>query len=584
MKKFWKRNQSVRTKIFFVSLILLAVPSIVIGILGFQTSERSLNDLGKTNLKNSVHQAIDLIELSQRSVQEGRISEQAAKETVKEQLLGKKQEDGTRPINSDVDLGENGYFFVLDSDGNELAHPSLEGKNIWDAQDSNGVMVAQELIQSAKDGGGYTYFEWPLPNDAETEAPKVSYSLYFEDWDWVVVSGTYMQDFNSGANQILNTLLITLGISLIAGSTLIWWFSRRLTNPLKQLAAHSTQIADGDFTSDDLVVKTNDEIGQLVHNFNQMKNSLKELVQSVSHSSDQVAAASEEMHANAEENSKAAEQVTIAIQEVAAGSDQQLDGSNQAAESIQFLSNGMSSISSQVEELTTKSDETASTSRTGEELIQSALKQMHDINTNTETTNETIQVLETKSNEIGKIISIITEISEQTNLLALNAAIEAARAGEHGKGFAVVADEVRKLAEQSSQSANDIMNLVQDVQTKTAEAVDYMNKNDAAVKSGVDIVGEAEVSFQTITNEVLQLSNGMKDINDSVQSMTHRTKDLVQSFETVTMISSQAAQQSEQVAAATEEQNASMEEISSASEILAQEANKLQEQISHFNY
>ncbi|WP_079477716.1 methyl-accepting chemotaxis protein [Halobacillus salinus] len=584
MKHFWKRKQTVGFKIFLFSIVLLAVPAIIVGTLGFQSSQNSLNALGKTNLENSVHQAIDLIELSHESVQEGRVSEEEAKETVKEQLLGKRQEDGTRPIDSNVDLGENGYFFVLNSEGKEIAHPSLEGENIWDSKDSNGVMVAQELVQSAKDGGGFTYFEWPLPNDKETEAAKVSYSLYFSDWDWVVVAGTYMMDFNSGADKILNTLLITLGTSLLVGAISIWWFSRRITNPLKQLAEHSTYIADGNFTSDDLSVRSSDELGQLVTNFNQMKNSLKHLVQSVADSSNQVAAASEEMHANSEENSYASEQVTMAIQEVAAGSEKQLDGSNQAAQSIQFLSEGMSSISSQVGELSNKSDMTAATSRTGEQLIQSALKQMHDINANTETTNETIQVLETKSDEIGKIISIITDISEQTNLLALNAAIEAARAGEHGKGFAVVADEVRKLAEQSSQSANDIMNLIKDVQSKTSEAVDYMNKNDQAVKSGVDIVGEAEVSFQTITNEVSQLSNGMKQINESVQSMNTHTEDLVQSFETVTMISSQSAQQTEQVAAATEEQNASMEEISSASETLAQEASKLQEQISHFKY
>ncbi|MCA0971262.1 methyl-accepting chemotaxis protein [Halobacillus litoralis] len=584
MKQFWKRNQSVRTKIFIVTFILLAVPSIVVGVLGFQSSQSHLNELGKTNLENSVHQAVDMIEVVQDSVEEGRITEQDAQEMIKVKLLGEMKEDGTRPINSEIDLGENGYFFVLDNEGNELAHPLLEGENIWDSQDTNGVKVAQELIQQAQNGGGFTYFEWPLPNDPESEAAKVSYSYHYPEWGWNVVAGTYMMDFNSGADQILNTMLITLGLALIIGAVLIWWFTQRLTKPLKQLAEHSTHIAEGDFTSEDLEVQTKDEIGQLVLNFNQMKHSLKNLVQSVAASSEQVAAASEQMNANAEESAKASEQVTTAIQEVAAGSEKQSYGSTEATDAVQHLSADMSSVSKQVNKFADQTNETAATSKSGEELIQSALKQMHTINANTETTNETIKVLEAKSTEIGKIISMITDISEQTNLLALNAAIEAARAGEHGKGFAVVADEVRKLAEESNQSANSIMNLIQDVQVKTTEAVDYMNQNDQAVKSGVEIVEEAETSFQRITQEVLQLSGGMKDINDSIQRMTGQTEDLVGSFQTMNMISSQAAEHSEQVAAATEEQNASIEEISSTSEVLAREASKLQEQISHFKH
>ncbi|GEN53314.1 methyl-accepting chemotaxis protein [Halobacillus faecis] len=584
MRSFWKINRTIRAKVFIMGLLLLAIPSLIIGLIGYQSSKGSLDELGKTNLKNSVEQAVDMIEIANQSVQAGNLSLEEAQETVKEQLLGPMQEDGTRPINSTIDLGENGYFFVLDEKGTELAHPSLEGENIWESQDSNGVMVAQELISNGTNGGGFTYFEWPLPGDPDTVAPKVSYSLYEPSWGWVVVSGTYMMDFNSGASQILNTLLITLGVSLILGAFIIWFFSNRLTKPIKQLSDHSTRIAEGDFTAADLQVSNQDEIGVLVENFNTMKNNLKALIESVSASSEQVAAASQQLNANAEENSLAAEQVTTAIQEVAAGSDQQMDNANESSEWIHDISSNIQTISTQMINLSEKSNQTAETSGSGEKLIHTALQQMHEINDHTNTTSGTIQVLEKKSNEIGKIVSLITDISEQTNLLALNAAIEAARAGEHGKGFAVVAEEVRKLAEQSSQSANHIMDLVHDIQQKTQEAVQFMNKSDEAVKSGVHVVGEAEQTFKTITTDVHDLSGGMNDITGSIQSMTHHIQSLVESFEAVKNFSVQASEQSQHVAATTEQQNASIQEITSASETLAQEASNLQEQVSRFRY
>ncbi|MBX0358106.1 methyl-accepting chemotaxis protein [Halobacillus sp. Nhm2S1] len=584
MRNFLKINRTIRAKVFIMGLLLLAIPSLIIGLIGYQSSKGSLDELGKTNLKNSVEQAVDMIEIANQSAQSGNLSLEEAKETVKEQLLGPMQEDGTRPINSTIDLGENGYFFVLDEKGTELAHPSLEGENIWESQDSNGVMVAQELIKNGTNGGGFTYFEWPLPNDSDTVAPKVSYSLYEPAWGWVIVSGTYMMDFNSGASQILNTLLITLSAALILGAIIIWFFSNRLTKPIKQLSDHSTRIAEGDFTVADLQVSNKDEIGVLVENFNTMKNNLKALIESVSASSEQVAAASQQLNANAEENSLAAEQVTTAIQEVAAGSDQQMDNANESSEWIHDISSNIQTISTQMINLSEKSNQTAETSGSGEKLIHTALQQMHEINDHTNTTSGTIQVLEKKSNEIGKIVSLITDISEQTNLLALNAAIEAARAGEHGKGFAVVAEEVRKLAEQSSQSANHIMDLVHDIQQKTQEAVQFMNKSDDAVKSGVNVVGEAEQTFKTITTDVHDLSGGMNDITGSIQSMTHHIQSLVESFEAVKNFSVQASEQSQHVAATTEQQNASIQEITSASETLAEEASNLQEQVSRFRY
>lgn len=119
-----------------------------------------------------------------------------AQERVRTELIGPKQDDGTRTIDKKVDLGENGYFFVLDEKGVLIAHPSIEGQSIWEEEDENGRKFGQEMVNKGMEGGGFTYYDWPLPNDAETIAPKVTYVEQETNWGWIVAASTYMMDFN----------------------------------------------------------------------------------------------------------------------------------------------------------------------------------------------------------------------------------------------------------------------------------------------------------------------------------------------------------------------------------------------------
>src|SRR5690625_1911185 len=171
MKRFMLN--SIKTKLIVVSILLLTIPLIVLGIFSYQKSVSSLDELGASNLKTSVKMTIEMIDALDEEVEKGNLTLEEAQEKVKVAVLGEMNSEGHRPINKDIDLGENGYIFILDDKGNVLAHPTIEGDNTWDATDPNGVKSTQLNIKTANEGGGFTYFSWPLPDDESVIAPKV---------------------------------------------------------------------------------------------------------------------------------------------------------------------------------------------------------------------------------------------------------------------------------------------------------------------------------------------------------------------------------------------------------------------------
>jgi methyl-accepting chemotaxis protein len=582
MRRVIMKFNSIRFKLITISLLLLAVPTLVIGILSFNSAKSSLDDLGKVGLKNDVRMAIKLIDSLNREVESGNITLEKAQEQVKVSLLGEKNGDGTRPIDKTIDIGENGYLFVMDKEGKLLAHPASEGNNIWGSEDPNGVKVGKSIIEAAINGDGFSYYSWPLPSNPDEIAPKVTYAEVDSNWGWVVSAGTYTQDFNKSADNIFATVVITLGISLLVGIGVILLFVQKLIKPIVQISEQVNQVSNGNLDVEALEVKSKDEVGKLAHDFNIMTKSLKEFIEQVSSASHQVAATSEQLTSSAEETSKATEQIAESIQEVAAGADQQVTDINQINDTVNEISNGMDQISSNIQSVTDAAAKAANNAESGNEVINQTAKQMNKIQLKSHESSKVVNILDQKSTEINNIISLITDISEQTNLLALNAAIEAARAGEHGKGFAVVADEVRKLAEQSNGSAGKISQLITEIQKETQRAVQSMDEGNHAVEEGMSMVNQAGKAFKDIYEAVEQVSNETQEVSAAIQQINAGTQDMVYSMNSITEISNGSAGNTQQVASASEEQNASMEEISAAANTLSEMAEELQHSISRY--
>ncbi|MBK3496319.1 methyl-accepting chemotaxis protein [Viridibacillus sp. YIM B01967] len=572
----------IRRKLFIISVCLLLIPSLIIGVSSYYSAKNNLDELGEKILKNNVEMALQLIDSMNYSVQKGDITLEEAQEKVKQYLLGDLQSDGSRELTTKVDLGTHGYFTVHGLDGLRIAHPSTEGSNGWESTDKDGNFITQNIIKAAQNGGGFTYYTWELPNQPGTEETKITYSALDPNWGVVVSAGTYMESFNKGTDAILLTITITLGVSVLIGIIVIILFSRHLAIPLQLITESVKKIASQDLSFSRIKVANKDELAELATGINTMTTNLKEVIDSVSSSSEQVAATSEQLTASSEQTSRASEEITESIQQISSGQESQLFGMQEAKNSILQISSSITEISTNIKELNDLSTEASKVSLSGNEAITQTVEQMSLINNQNILTTKSMLLLESKSQEIGEIINVITCIADQTNLLALNAAIEAARAGEHGKGFAVVADEVRKLAEESGNAAKNISSLIGEIQINTKDTVRTVNEGEIVIETGMNYVTNAGKTFETIAADVTLINNKLSFISAEIQEISANTEVLVNEVDKTKDITEQSTSYTQNVVAAAEEQYASMIEMTAASRSLAEMSEQLQDLVSNF--
>lgn len=379
------------------------------------------------------------------------------------------------------------------------------------------------------------------------------------------------------------TLMLVLSLLAIAvGVVIAYVVSRSISRPVAAIADTAEQIASGNLTVRELKFKNKDEIGMLAASFNTMVQNLREIVDQVRSSAVQVAATSEELSASSLHTTQASEQISLSVQEVAVGSDKQVESAVRANQMVVEISNGMDQVATSIQHVADKTVSAAKKANAGSEVVLHTINQIKEVNKRVDSTAEVVNSLGGKSKEIGQIVSLITDIANQTNLLALNAAIEAARAGEQGKGFAVVADEVRKLAEQSGQAASQISTLINEIQMESDRAVAAMKEGTASVQKGIQSVQDTGSSFKEIVKYIEDISTQSQEVAAVVQQVNASSEGMVQMIEAVSSISEQSAANTQNVSAAIEEQTASMEEIASSAESLSQMAEELQNAIGRF--
>ncbi len=378
-------------------------------------------------------------------------------------------------------------------------------------------------------------------------------------------------------------IMILAAISLLISIIIATVFGRRVAKNIQLTVREMDTFSEGNLHAH-LQFKTKDEFAHLAESFNSMSEKLRQMMKQVGDSSEQVAATSEQLTASSLEVTQATEVVTESIQDIAQGIDEQDTLTGDVRNLSAHILEKMNDISTSIQNVNDATVETKNMASLGRSSVHVATVQMDEISANTSELNTRVQDLDDNSAAIVAAVNVIKSIATQTNLLAINASIEAARSGEHGKGFAVVAEEVRKLADESNLAAVEIEKVVAQITDSTRIIEEDMVNSNDSVHVGRDKVNVARDNFIQIDDAITDVQAQTELVTAAIRTIHQDIEKLVQEINYIGEVSMKSSRHVQSVAASSEEQNAAMEEVAAASTHLAKMAIDLQESIQTFKY
>ena len=375
---------------------------------------------------------------------------------------------------------------------------------------------------------------------------------------------------------IITVINILLGLGI---ATVIGFY---ITNPIRKVTTGLNEIAQGNLSSEFLQIKNSDEIGLMAQTYNKMLIDLRNIVQNVRDSSVQLSSSAEQLSATTEEQLASSQLVATSTERQLTTSQQQVQLMDSSVDTLNQLDMSVNQIESSNENMIHSTNSVHQLVLKGSEVVSEVVLQMDKIQQTFNETTDMINNMESQSNVIHNITSLITKISEQTNLLALNAAIEAARAGEYGKGFAVVANEVKKLAEQSKESANEINSMVSQIQLASKEAANSITNGGSKVNDGIKKTQESLQVFHAIQESVDDVMMKAETVTEAIKEIQQLTFSVKESIIQVQAYAKDVALLSNETSAATDQHLAANEEIATSSYSLTKLAETLQTEVGHF--
>ena len=417
-----------------------------------------------------------------------------------------------------VRVGDTGYPFVLDAKvepGMAVIHPSAEGKNLLDVKDKNGVAVIRGLIEQ---GRGISQYWWQNAGDKEAREKLVAMQP-FEKWGWLVATSAYADEFVHEVRMIqIQIVVAALLATAILVSAMIVMSRRWITRPLQRAVSVTQRVSEGDLTQH-IETDSTDEVGELLSALDNMSAHLCSMIG--------------EIDAGIRGLADNARKLSVASDAVASSSGTQSQSAVVMASAVEQMTGSIQQVAEHAESCRGLAETSGDVSESGIEVINQAISSMSMIADTVRQSAEAVLHLGDESKAISRIVNVIREIADQTNLLALNAAIEAARAGEAGRGFAVVADEVRKLAERTSLSTQEITRMVDDIQNGAETAVVSMKKGEGQVEEGVALAGEAGGRISDIKTGASQVSSAVIGISDALREQSAATREIARNVETI---------------------------------------------------
>ncbi|VVP54291.1 Methyl-accepting chemotaxis protein McpP [Pseudomonas fluorescens] len=451
------------------------------------------------------------------------------------------QFEAAKKVIRSMSFSDDGYMFVYDMNGTNIVHGSnaaLEGRNLIDFKDPSGKFLIRELIDAGKKGGDFVEYLW----DEKTRGgltPKLGYAVAMNDNRWVLGSGFYIDDIDRRVREkrVEIEALILATLFMIAGSTVVLlglvialalFVARVVIKPLNNTSAALINIGrgEGDLTKR-LNIDTADEVGEVARGFNEFAQKIQHLISEVkgvvtalSHSASTIQQIVQLTDNDARTQKTETTQVAAAVYQMSTAVQEVAGSASLAANAAQ------------------EADEEAVV---GQHIVAKTIASIQKLADEVKTASHTIEKLGVDAEQIGSVVSVIRGIAEQTNLLALNAAIEAARAGEQGRGFAVVADEVRMLATRTQQSTNEIQLMIDAFQQGTRAAVQIMHRSREQSLHTVEQADKTRESLQTITKSVSTITQMNIQIAAAAEQQTAVAGDISRSIHEIALLAEQAA-------------------------------------------